>query len=107
MGISISIDDFGTGYSSLSYLKKFPVDEIKIDILLIKEIVANKEDSIEDSIIVHSIIDLCHNLDLPVVAEGVENEDTWVLLKNFGCDSAQGYYLSRPVPASELDQRWA
>jgi EAL domain-containing protein (putative c-di-GMP-specific phosphodiesterase class I) len=103
LGISISIDDFGTGYSSLSYLKKFPVDEIKIDILLIKEIVANKE----DSIIVHSIIDLCHNLDLPVGAEGVENEDTWVLLKNFGCDSAQGYYLSRPVPALELDQRWA
>jgi diguanylate cyclase (GGDEF)-like protein len=103
LGISVSIDDFGTGYSSLSYLKKLPVDEIKIDILLIKEIVANKE----DSIIVHSIIDLCHDLDLRVVAEGVENENTWVLLNNFGCDSAQGYYLSRPVPASELDQQWA
>ncbi len=101
MGIRFAIDDFGTGYSSLSYLKKLPVDEIKIDKSFIKEMTVNKE----DAVIVHAIINLAHNLGLKVVAEGVENRETWDKLVALGCDAAQGYYMSRPIPPIEL-QNW-
>lgn len=101
MGLRFSIDDFGTGYSSLAYLKKFPIDEIKID----KSFVMNMAKSQEDVVIVHSIIDLGHNLGLKVVAEGVEDRESMDLLTKLGCDEAQGYYFSRPLPPGEVPER--
>lgn len=98
MGIALSIDDFGTGYSSLGYLKQLPVDEIKID----KTFVLDMHTVDDDAKIVHATIDLAHNLGLKVVAEGVENETALGMLESLDCDYAQGYYLSRPVPADEL-----
>jgi EAL domain-containing protein (putative c-di-GMP-specific phosphodiesterase class I) len=98
MGVSLSIDDFGTGHSSLSYLKRLPVDEIKID----RSFVMEMEESDSDAKIVHATIDLSHNLGLKVVAEGVETVTALKMLKSLNCDYAQGYYLSRPVPAAEL-----
>jgi diguanylate cyclase (GGDEF)-like protein/PAS domain S-box-containing protein len=101
MGVRLSIDDFGTGYSSLAYLKKLPVDEIKIDKSFVIDMVANSD----DAMIVRSTIHLAHNLGLKVVAEGVETEEARVRLAELGCDTAQGYYFSRPLPAEELT-RW-
>jgi diguanylate cyclase (GGDEF)-like protein/PAS domain S-box-containing protein len=98
MGIRLSIDDFGTGYSSLAYLKRLPVNEIKVD----RSFVMNMDEDEDDATIVRSTIDLGRNLGLDVVAEGVENEQVWDRLRTLGCTTAQGYYLSRPVPASEL-----
>jgi diguanylate cyclase (GGDEF)-like protein/PAS domain S-box-containing protein len=98
MGIRLSIDDFGTGYSSLAYLKRLPVDEIKID----RSFVMNMSENEDDAAIVRSTIDLGRNLDLEVVAEGVETAEVWEQLSALGCASAQGYYLSRPVPPDEL-----
>ena len=98
MGIRISIDDFGTGYSSLAYLKKMPVDELKID----KSFVMDMEQDENDAVIVRSTIDLAHNLGLKVLAEGVETEAALNLLDVLGCDSAQGFHISRPVPESAL-----
>jgi len=98
MGIALSIDDFGTGYSSLSYLSQLPVNEIKID----RTFVMNMAESDNDAVIVRSTIDLARNLGLHVVAEGVETEQAWDQLSELGCTLAQGYYLSRPVPAAEL-----
>ena len=100
MGILISIDDYGTGYSSLAYLKKLPVSSIKIDKSFVMNMLVNEN----DAVIVRSTIELGHNLGLKVVAEGVENQATWDQLKVLGCDFAQGYHLSRPIPASELLQ---
>ena len=98
MGLTLAIDDFGTGYSSLSYLKRLPVDEVKID----KSFVLNMQDDENDAVIVRSIIDLAGNLGLRVVAEGVETEDAWDALRDMGCDIAQGYFISRPLPADQL-----
>jgi diguanylate cyclase (GGDEF)-like protein len=98
MGITISIDDFGTGYSSMSYLKKLPVSTIKID----QSFVIDMRHDSNDSTIVRSIIALGHNLGLKVVAEGVEDLPTLNELKSFGCDFAQGFYFSHPVPAEDL-----
>ena len=98
MGIRLSIDDFGTGYSSLAYLKRLPVSEIKVD----RSFVMNMDQDEDDATIVRSTIDLGRNLGLDVVAEGVESEQVWDRLKALGCTAAQGYYLSRPVPAPEL-----
>ena len=100
MGITLSIDDFGTGYSSLAYVKRFPVDEIKIDRTFVIDMAVNEN----DSAIVRSIIDLAHNLGSSVVAEGVENRETWDLLAELGCDLAQGFYVSRAVPEAALTQ---
>lgn len=99
MGFDLSIDDFGTGYSSLAYLKRLPVDELKID----KSFVLNMEKDIDDTKIVRSTIDLGHNMGLRVVAEGVENEAVWHLLSDLGCDQGQGYFMSKPMPASQLE----
>ena len=98
MGIRLSIDDFGTGYSSLAYLKRLPVSEIKVD----RSFVMNMDEDDDDATIVRSTIDLGRNLGLDVVAEGVENEQVWDRLRALGCTSAQGYHLSRAVPAPEL-----
>ncbi|MGD0166405.1 MAG: EAL domain-containing protein [Gaiellaceae bacterium] len=98
LGVGLSIDDFGTGYSSLSYLRKLPVDELKID----RSFVMNMPQSENDQQIVRSTIDLSRNLGLKVVAEGVETKEIWRDLAALGCDVAQGYYLTRPIPPQEL-----
>jgi diguanylate cyclase (GGDEF)-like protein len=94
IGLTLSVDDFGTGYSSLANLKRLPVDVIKID----KSFVIEMAVDASDAAIVHSTIDLAHNLGLRVVAEGVESEGAWHRLAKLGCDFAQGYHLSRPLP---------
>jgi diguanylate cyclase (GGDEF)-like protein len=93
-GFKLSIDDFGTGYSSLAYLKRLPVDELKIDKSFVMGMATDKD----DAIIVRSTVELAHNLGLSVVAEGVETEAILEQLRALGCDEAQGYYLSRPIP---------
>jgi len=98
MGLKLSIDDFGTGYSSLAYLKRLPVDELKID----KSFVMSMESDLQDAKIVRSTVDLAHNLGLTVVAEGVENAKSWKLLAGLSCDEAQGYFIARPMPASQF-----
>jgi diguanylate cyclase (GGDEF)-like protein len=100
-GIRLSIDDFGTGYSSLAYLRDLPVHEVKID----KSFVMGMTTERSDATIVRSVVDLARNLDLESVAEGVEDLETWELLRGIGCHTAQGYLLSRPVPAAEAT-RW-
>jgi diguanylate cyclase (GGDEF)-like protein/PAS domain S-box-containing protein len=94
----LSIDDFGTGYSSLVYLQRLPVVELKIDRSFVTSLVSNTA----DAVIVRSIIDLAHNLSVQVVAEGVEDEQTMDMLVGYGCDAAQGYYFSRPLPGADL-----
>ena len=100
-GCRISIDDFGTGYSSLAYLKRLRVDELKID----KSFVMGMGNDPNDAMIVRSTIELGHNMGLKVVAEGVETEAALRQLEAMGCDLAQGYLMSRPLPAHELT-RW-
>ena len=100
LGIALSIDDYGTGYSSLSRLRKLPVTEIKIDQSFIKDMNINKD----DEAIVRSTIELEHNLGLTVVAEGVETKIALSLLDKFGCDIAQGYLISRPLPVDGFDE---
>jgi diguanylate cyclase len=98
LGVGFALDDFGTGYSSLAHLKRLPVDELKID----RSFVLRMLEDDDDAIIVRSTIDLARNLGLRTVAEGVESAETWDRLAGFGCQIAQGYFLSRPVPADEL-----
>jgi len=100
IGVWISIDDFGTGFSSLSYLKQLPVDELKID----KSFVMSMQSNENDAVIVRSTIDLARNLGLKVVAEGIEDAATWEMLNLLGCDYGQGFYMSKPVTASELEK---
>jgi len=96
-GVKIYLDDFGTGYSSLSYLRKFPVDRIKID----RSFVSGAGDGLADAVIIHSIISLAHQLDIEIVAEGVETETQRAALAELECDWAQGFLFSRAVPAAE------
>ena len=98
LGVRLSIDDFGTGYSSLSYLRQLPVQEVKVD----KSFVMTMRSQQDDATIVRSIIDLAANLGLSVVAEGVEDAATCQDLAAMGCDLIQGYFLSRPMPLSDL-----
>jgi diguanylate cyclase (GGDEF)-like protein len=98
IGLTLSVDDFGTGYSSLANLKRLPVDVIKID----KSFVMDMAIDASDAAIVRSTIDLAHNLGLRVVAEGVESHQAWTQLNELGCDLAQGFYVSRPLPAVDL-----
>ncbi|MBY0475711.1 MAG: EAL domain-containing protein [Nitrosomonas sp.] len=98
LGTRLFIDDFGTGYSSLSYLQKLPVDSIKIDQSFVMPMEANND----SAVIVHSTIELGHNLDLEVVAEGVDSQAVWDLLVTLECDVAQGYLISMPMPAEEF-----
>ena len=100
-GVHIAIDDFGTGYSSFSYLKKFPLDRLKIDRSFITDICDNPN----DAAIVRTIIALGHNLNLKVVAEGVENREQLDMLKAMECDAYQGFLNSRPLPPAELADR--
>jgi len=98
LGFHLSIDDFGTGYSSLAYLRRFPIDELKIDRMFIE----GMTESLQDKQIVQSIIDLAHNFNLPVVAEGVEKKETLLMLESMGCEQIQGFYFAKPMPAHEL-----
>jgi diguanylate cyclase (GGDEF)-like protein len=98
MGVRLSIDDFGTGYTSMGYLKALPVGEIKID----QSFVTGMADNHADAVIVRSTIELGRNLGLRVVAEGVESQAVWEQLSRLSCDAAQGYFLSRPMPAGEV-----
>jgi diguanylate cyclase len=101
-GVSIALDDFGTGYSSLAYLKRLPLDEIKID----KTFVLGLDTDVNptDLAIVRAVVAMARPLQCEVVAEGVESQEVWKLLRELGCDLAQGYYLSRPLPAAALEQ---
>jgi len=101
LGVRVSVDDFGTGYSSLSYLKRLPVDEIKIDRSFVRQLATDRA----DATLVASIVGLGHGLGLRVVAEGVEDRQSHEMLAAMGCDQAQGYHLSRPLPADEIT-RW-
>ncbi len=99
LGVTLAIDDFGTGYSSLAYLRDLPVDEIKID----RSFVLEMQGEHSGETIVRSIIDLAHNLGLRAVAEGVEDQALLTRLTELGCDTAQGYYISRPLPAQRFE----
>jgi len=99
MGVRLSVDDFGTGYSSLTYLTRLPIDEIKID----RSFVTNMNSSADKEVVVRSTIDLARNLGKQVVAEGVETAGVLQRLEELGCHLVQGYYVSRPLPAEELD----
>ena len=98
MNTSISIDDFGTGYSSLSYLSRFPVETLKID----RSFVITMTNDTNNAAIVNAIISLARGLNMKVVAEGVDSEEQLTFLRAFRCDTIQGFYFSRPVPASEV-----
>jgi EAL domain-containing protein (putative c-di-GMP-specific phosphodiesterase class I) len=97
LGVSLSLDDFGTGYSSLSYLKQLPIDALKIDQSFIREIGPNTN----DNTLVKTIIALGHSLGMTMIAEGVESLEHLNMLKSFDCDEIQGYWLARPMPATE------
>jgi diguanylate cyclase (GGDEF)-like protein len=97
-GVRLSVDDLGVGHSSLSYLKRLPVHEIKID----KSFVTGMVDDSDDEAIVTAVIAMVHRLRMTVVAEGVEDERTLVRLAELGCDIAQGYWMSRPIPAADI-----
>ena len=100
LGCSVSIDDFGTGYSSLAYLKRFPVDNLKIDISFIREMVKDPD----SASIVMAIINMAHTLNLKTIAEGIETEEQWNFLRLLRCDMGQGFYLSKPLPAEDIEK---
>ena len=99
MDMRISIDDFGTGYSSLSYLKRFPIDVLKIDQSFVRDIPGDAD----DAAIASTIITMAHSLGLKVVAEGVETREQLNFMREHGCDSMQGYFLSKPLPAEQFE----
>jgi diguanylate cyclase (GGDEF)-like protein len=100
IGVTIALDDFGTGYSSLAHLSTMPLDVLKIDQAFVRNMATNAK----DTVIVRSTIELARNLGLTTVGEGVEDELTWTQLRTLGCDTIQGYIISRPKPAAELTQ---
>jgi len=100
MGYMLSIDDFGTGYSSLAYLKEMPLTELKIDRSFVQDILITEN----DDVIVNATINLAHNLGLQVTAEGVESEEVFDRLKDYGCDIAQGYLLSKPKAVVDFNK---
>jgi len=102
IGFKLSIDDFGTGYSSLSYLKQFPIDKLKIDRAFVMDIESNND----DKVLAKSIVDLAHNLNLSLVAEGVENKQQLEIIEALGAEEIQGFYFSKPKPAAEIESEY-
>jgi diguanylate cyclase (GGDEF)-like protein len=102
LGCRLALDDFGTGYSSLSYITRFPPDRIKID----KSFIQNVDRTAGDAAVASAILSLGQNLNLVVTAEGVERTGQLEWLRSRGCNEVQGFLLSRPLPAAELEQRW-
>jgi EAL domain-containing protein (putative c-di-GMP-specific phosphodiesterase class I) len=100
LGVQLSIDDFGTGYSSLSALKTFPVARLKIDKSFISRLPAAEN----DGAVASAVISLGHNLNLRVIAEGVETEAQAAFLRNVNCDEMQGYLFSKPLPAQRVEE---
>lgn len=98
LGITVAIDDFGTGYSSLAMLKRLPVDKLKIDRSFVKDLSSNNS----DQKIVEALISMAHTLQISVIAEGIETQEQYNLLQQYGCDFGQGYFFSKPVPITEL-----
>lgn len=103
LGYQLSIDDFGTGFSSLSQLKHFPIDRLKIDQSFIKGMLSN----VHDSAIVRAVLSMANSMNLKVIAEGVETREQLEFLYDCSCDEAQGYYLSRPIPAAAIAEMFA
>ncbi|MHB1207810.1 MAG: EAL domain-containing protein, partial [Rhodospirillaceae bacterium] len=103
MGLTLSIDDYGTGYSSMAYLKRLPVQEIKIDKSFVLKLASNRG----DAILVKSTIELGHNLGLKVTAEGIEDEESLKILQAYGCETGQGYFISKPIPAEDFERFYA
>jgi EAL domain-containing protein (putative c-di-GMP-specific phosphodiesterase class I) len=104
-GIGISIDDFGTGYSSLSYLHSFPIDTLKIDQSFIRSMRSNAS----SLALVKSIIGLARNLNMGIIAEGIETEQEAALVRKLGCEECQGFWFSKPLPladAIKFAQSW-
>jgi len=100
LGVRISVDDYGTGYSSLAYIGHFPIDELKID----RSFIAGLCRSAANAAIVRSTIALGHDLGMVVVAEGVEDQPTWDVVAALGCDTVQGYLVSKPLSAAALEK---
>jgi len=100
LGIGIALDDFSTGYSSLTYLKKLPIDIVKLDREFIKNVI-NKE---SDLVIVEHIINLIHDLNLEIVAEGIEIEEQRLILRERKCNYGQGYLFSKPIAKEEFEK---
>ncbi|CAG22595.1 putative signal transduction protein [Photobacterium profundum SS9] len=100
LGITVAIDDFGTGYSSLAMLKRLPVDKLKIDRSFVKDLSSNNS----DQKIVQALISMAHTLQISVIAEGIETQEQFNLLQQYGCDFGQGYLFSKPVPITELNE---
>jgi diguanylate cyclase (GGDEF)-like protein/PAS domain S-box-containing protein len=100
LGVLLAMDDFGTGYSSLSHLKRFPFDKLKMDISFVREVTSDPG----SAAIAKTIIALAHNLNLRVIAEGIETKAQLSYLRDHGCDEMQGFYFSRPIPAAEIEQ---
>ena len=98
LGVHVAIDDFGTGYSSLAYLKTLPLSTLKIDKSFVLDMVKDEN----DAVIVRSIITLAHNLGYQVVADGIENQETWEMLRVLGCDGGQGFHMCHPLPAEDF-----
>jgi EAL domain-containing protein (putative c-di-GMP-specific phosphodiesterase class I) len=101
LGIQISIDDFGTGFSSLNHLRRFPVNELKIDKSFISDIHIDPK----CTSVIKAINNLSKSLDLRIVAEGVETKEQYTFLKKNGCDEIQGYFISHPLPMEELKNK--
>jgi EAL domain-containing protein (putative c-di-GMP-specific phosphodiesterase class I) len=96
--VKLSIDDFGTGYATMQQLKNIPATELKVD----RSFVQNLQDSDQDRILVRKMIEMGHELGMHVIAEGVERPEQLEILRLYGCDGAQGYFFSHPLPPAEL-----